>query len=94
MNENFACSSLSIRDKLERSSLGTPQARRERARIADRDAQVIVSRAAAYPVEDRGRGLGGHPPKLHLYQGVSPIQPLDWLDEILHILKRRSHELP
>lgn len=91
MNEHSARGSLSIRVKVERSSLGTPQARRERARITDSDAQVIVSRAAAYPSEICCRDLGGQQSRLHLYQGVSPVRPSDCPGEIL---ERWSHELP
>ncbi len=74
MNEQPVASS-SIRAKVERSSLGTPEARRERALIADSDARVIVSRAAAYPTEVRARDRGGQSPCQHLYQGAGPIQP-------------------
>ena len=74
MNEQPVASS-SIRAKVERSSLGTPDARRERARIADSDARMVVSRAAAYPTEVRARDRGGRPPCQHLYQGTGSIQP-------------------
>lgn len=66
MNEHSACSSLNIRVKVERSSLGTPMARRERARIADSDAQVIVRRAASYPKETCGKDYGGQSPRSYL----------------------------
>lgn len=91
MNEHSACSSLNIRVKLERSSLGTPQARRERARITDGDAEAIVTRAAAYPAENYGRDLGGQQSRLHLYQEVIPIKPQAWSGPDSR--ERCSHEL-
>ncbi len=38
-----------IRAKIERSSLGTKDAQRARARVTDAAARKVVSRAAAYP---------------------------------------------
>lgn len=38
-----------IRAKIERSSLGTKDARQARARVTDAAARKVVSRAAAYP---------------------------------------------
>jgi hypothetical protein len=39
----------SIQTRIERSSLGTADARKMRARTPDATARAIVSRAAAYP---------------------------------------------
>jgi hypothetical protein len=39
-----------IQNRIERSSLGTADARKMRARTSDATARAIVSRAAGYPV--------------------------------------------
>lgn len=45
----------SIQTRIERSSLGTVDARKMRARTPDATARAIVSRAAAYPARRTGR---------------------------------------
>lgn len=49
--------------KIERSSLGTPEARRMRARVPTADARAVVARAAGYPRTVRStktsRNVGG-----------------------------------
>lgn len=47
-----------IETKIERSSLGTTDARRMRARTSITTARAILSRAAAYPHRDTGRNTG------------------------------------
>jgi hypothetical protein len=48
-----------IRIKIERSSFGTKDARRARARVTDAAAHKVVSRAAAYPKLLQQRKTGG-----------------------------------
>lgn len=48
-----------IRAKIERSSLGTKDARQARARVTDADARKVVSRAAAYPRAMPAKKNGG-----------------------------------
>jgi hypothetical protein len=48
-----------IRTKIERSSLGTKDARKARARVTDAAAHKVVSRAAAYPKSLQQEKSGG-----------------------------------
>lgn len=45
--------------KIERSSLGTPEARRVRSKVPDSAARAVTQKAAAYPREIRRRQGGG-----------------------------------
>lgn len=48
-----------IRAKIERSSLGTRDARLARSRVSDAAADKVVSKAAAYPKAVSNRRSGG-----------------------------------